>query len=50
MTDDQFEELLNVINDPITVFGIEFDAGTAIRKLDQIAFQQLKTNYEEYMK
>lgn len=50
MTDDQFEEPLNQINDPITIFGIEFDVGTAFRKLDQVAFQQLKNAYEEYMK
>lgn len=48
MNDDEFEELLNEINDPITVFGCTFDAGTLIRKMDPIAFEAMKNDCEVY--
>lgn len=46
---DDFEQLLNTINDPITVFCIEYDVGTAIRKLDPIVFEQMWNDYVTHM-
>ena len=47
MTDNEFEQLLNEINDEVTVFGQTFEAGTLIRKMDPVAFEVMKSEYEQ---
>ena len=47
MTKQQFEQMLNETRDEITLFGITFQAGTALRKLDPIAFDVLFNSIKE---
>lgn len=41
MTDNEFEQLLN------DVFGQTFEAGTLIRNMDPVAFEVMKSEYEQ---
>ena len=47
MTDNEFEQLLNENNDEVTVFGQTFEAGTLIHKMDPVAFEVMKSEYEQ---
>ncbi len=47
LTKEQFEEMLNVTTPLVTVFGINFEAGTLLRKMDPIAFNDLYTSSQE---
>lgn len=50
MTDCEFELMLNELNDPVTVANFTFDFGTLIRKMDPIAFKQMKNECEDTIK
>lgn len=41
MTRDEFEEMMNDAEGPVKIMGIEFLPGTALRKLDPVAFDEI---------
>jgi hypothetical protein len=49
MSDDAFQAILDDSYDTVTVCGIVFDAGYALRKLDPTAFRVAKSEMEDAM-
>jgi len=43
--EDQTEELLNDCHETITICGYDYDQGTALKRLDPIAFRQEVLGY-----
>ena len=41
MTKDQFEDMMNDCEVPVRIMGIEFLGGSALRKLDPVAFDEV---------
>ena len=49
MTDDAFQAILDDTYSPVTICGMKFNAGYALRKLDPIAFRVAKLDAEDAM-
>jgi hypothetical protein len=49
MSDDAFQAILDDSFPAVSICGIVFDAGYALRKLDPIAFQFAKSQMEDAM-
>ena len=47
MTDYDFEQQLTDIYGEINIAGLSWDAGYLIRKMDPIAFDRMKSDYED---
>lgn len=45
MTEEEFEEYLNNVENNVFVLGFEFPAGTALRTLDPKAFKDVYLEY-----
>ncbi len=49
MTDAEFEQIINELHpDLIKVAGLAWEAGHLVRKMDPVAFAEMKSNYENY--
>ena len=46
--DKAFADYLNELYEPVTICGITFDQGTAIRELDPTAFNCMRNDMQEY--
>lgn len=47
MTDEQYEEALNEMYGEVSICGMTFNAGHALKELDPIAFNCGKADYED---
>lgn len=46
ITDEEYEDYLNDIYGEVKICGMTFDSGRALKKLDEIAFNCGKNDYE----
>jgi PHD/YefM family antitoxin component YafN of YafNO toxin-antitoxin module len=49
MTDADFIEFLDSVEDPVTIFGLTFSPSDIVKNLDPIAFRVMKSDYEAMM-
>ena len=49
MTDNDFIEFLDSVEDPVTIFGLTFSPSDIVKNLDPIAFRVMKSDYESMM-
>jgi hypothetical protein len=49
MTDNDFIEFLDSVEDPVTIFGLTFSPSDIVKTLDPIAFRVMKSDYEAMM-
>jgi hypothetical protein len=49
MTDADFIEFLDSVEDPVTIFGLTFSPSDIVKNLDPIAFRVMKSDYESMM-
>lgn len=45
MSDNDFIEFLNSVEDDITIFGLTFSPGDILKEMDPIAFRCMKSDY-----
>lgn len=46
MTDSEYEDMLTELYGTVTICGMEFDSGRALKELDRVAFDCGKSDYE----
>jgi len=49
MSDNDFIEFLDSVEDPVTIFGLTFSPSDILKNLDPIAFRVMKSDYESMM-
>lgn len=47
LTNDEFEEILNDIYEDVNICGYIYSQGRILRAIDEIAFNEMKNNYED---
>jgi hypothetical protein len=45
MSDNDFIEFLDSVEDPVTIFGLTFSPSDIVKNLDPIAFRVMKSDY-----
>jgi len=45
MSDNDFIEFLNSVEDDITIFGLTFSPGDILKEMDPVAFRVMKNDY-----
>lgn len=45
LTDEEFEDILNELYEPVNICGMQYEQGTALKELDPIAFRCGKVDY-----
>ena len=48
-TDEEHISFINEIEEPITIFGIKYDVGTILKKVDPIVFDESKNEEIDYI-
>ena len=48
-TDDEHIEFINEIHEPVEIFGIKCDAGSVLKKIDPIWFNESKNEEIDYI-
>lgn len=47
LTDREFENVLNEMYGDVTICGMTFSSGRALRELDEVAFDQARNDYTD---
>jgi len=49
ISESEYEDVLNELYDPVTICGMEYEQGTALKELDPVAFRCGKSDYESVL-